>query len=554
VTGGEADGVLEGCESPPVLVDTSSRKEILAENPMAKRKRRILAAGVVPLLAVLVPPLGCLQTQRVPNEHHCAQQSGDQWCAEQHPDGSRPFCLRGSCEADSEPGPRPRDGCVAARPLDDACYSPCGNGSSVLEDSSCSELESDEGSGSTAGETTVSEEGSTGAEPQPICGNDIVEADEACDDGDLNGSPAHCARDCQGPAMWCGDGRTQPGEVCDDGNATEGDGCNPDCRASGALLWAHELDVPGVGLGVDIGPDQAIYVAGAAESPTGAWAARIADADGSIDWTETIATPAGIFSPNVFFVARMVGDHIIAFAGRHAEQAHVLVLDDTGVLLEEVSDPGQFELTNLAVLSDGYLANSNGMVVRYNFALSEQWAVWIGNGLAYRPDDNIALTVGDGASFRRFTLGGTPFAPVVFPLPFFAASSDVVAWTGTGDVVVAGRVSSVAAQEALVLKSSPGGVLRWMHGPAQLENQYRQAHCLAVDSRDAIIVGGSVFLLGTTHPFLMKLSPDGDVLWLRELELESPYGRIRGCTTNAANEIIAVGESSDELWVAKLTP
>lgn len=68
----------------------------------------------------------CVQTSTVLNPNHCANQSGDSWCGEQYPDGSRAYCARGSCD----PSP---DGCVVERPLEDACYSPCGNGLSADE-------------------------------------------------------------------------------------------------------------------------------------------------------------------------------------------------------------------------------------------------------------------------------------------------------------------------------------------------------------------------------------------------------------------------------------
>ncbi len=66
-----------------------------------------------------------------------------------------------------------------------------------------------------------------------VCGNGLLEAGEACDDGNDTDSDG-CQRDCTvTPRMpACGDGVVDPSEVCDDGNLTDGDGCDSDCTTS----------------------------------------------------------------------------------------------------------------------------------------------------------------------------------------------------------------------------------------------------------------------------------------------------------------------------------
>jgi cysteine-rich repeat protein len=58
------------------------------------------------------------------------------------------------------------------------------------------------------------------------CGDGIVDAGEACDDGNNEGSDA-CNPDCTEPR--CGDGDLGVGEVCDDGNDVNGDACDENC-------------------------------------------------------------------------------------------------------------------------------------------------------------------------------------------------------------------------------------------------------------------------------------------------------------------------------------
>ena len=78
-----------------------------------------------------------------------------------------------------------------------------------------------------------------------VCGDGVVEGDEACDDGTTTGLGG-CSSDCslvepgyncpptggaclQHPSPSCGDGHRDPGEQCDDGNMTSGDGCSEMC-------------------------------------------------------------------------------------------------------------------------------------------------------------------------------------------------------------------------------------------------------------------------------------------------------------------------------------
>lgn len=63
-----------------------------------------------------------------------------------------------------------------------------------------------------------------------VCGNGLVEVDEACDDGNRDEDDA-CTPACAAPV--CGDGYLGPGEDCDDGNQVDGDGCSASCGHCG---------------------------------------------------------------------------------------------------------------------------------------------------------------------------------------------------------------------------------------------------------------------------------------------------------------------------------
>lgn len=101
---------------------------------------------------------------------HCGNNEGDNYCAEQFPDGSRPYCELGAGSCVSSEA---QLGCVAERPADE-CYSPCGGRGSVLDNGEC--VMEEESSGSSSGETAT--EGSSGSSessttgPMPCVGNE----------------------------------------------------------------------------------------------------------------------------------------------------------------------------------------------------------------------------------------------------------------------------------------------------------------------------------------------------------------------------------------------
>ena len=79
------------------------------------------------------------------------------------------------------------------------------------------------GGGCSGSDNTNQTSGSSNA----ICGNGTQEADEECDDGNLDDNDG-CTRECRLPA--CGDGVVQPPEACDDGNTDDNDACTNSCQ------------------------------------------------------------------------------------------------------------------------------------------------------------------------------------------------------------------------------------------------------------------------------------------------------------------------------------
>jgi cysteine-rich repeat protein len=85
------------------------------------------------------------------------------------------------------------------------------------------------------------------AASSPICGNGVVEAGEACDDGNASSTDG-CLATCV--VASCGDGFVRAGvEACDDGNALAGDGCSPACAVETGFACAGEPSVCQAGCG-----------------------------------------------------------------------------------------------------------------------------------------------------------------------------------------------------------------------------------------------------------------------------------------------------------------
>lgn len=64
--------------------------------------------------------------------------------------------------------------------------------------------------------------------PETVCGDQVVEGPEECDDGNLDPTDG-CTKEC----TTCGNGTTTAPETCDDSNLTSGDGCDANCRTTG---------------------------------------------------------------------------------------------------------------------------------------------------------------------------------------------------------------------------------------------------------------------------------------------------------------------------------
>ena len=82
-----------------------------------------------------------------------------------------------------------------------------------------------------------------GDDPNPLCGNGVVDEGEICDDGNKETefppyAAGDCIDDCSMVLATCNDGNLDPGEDCDDGNADSKDECTTSCTVNDKAVHA----------------------------------------------------------------------------------------------------------------------------------------------------------------------------------------------------------------------------------------------------------------------------------------------------------------------------
>jgi cysteine-rich repeat protein len=121
-------------------------------------------------------------------------------------------------------------------------------------DGGSSESGDEESGGSEAGETAESGdgdgdgdgdgEGDGDGDPNgdPVCGDGVVEGEEACDDAVNDGSYGGCNPGCGALGPHCGDGELSGPEQCDDANSGTADGCLGNCLIPRSCREILEFD------------------------------------------------------------------------------------------------------------------------------------------------------------------------------------------------------------------------------------------------------------------------------------------------------------------------
>jgi uncharacterized delta-60 repeat protein len=257
----------------------------------------------------------------------------------------------------------------------------------------------------------------------------------------------------------CGNGELDDGEACDDGNDIDGDGCNIDCVESGTTLLTLTYDDSShgsdVGRGVAVAPDGDFVVVGSVERADlgqglDGWIRKYTE-DGDVVWTDTYNN-ANANDHDVFYGVDVAEDGAIAVAG-----------------YEIRADVGQ----------------SHNVLVR-----------------TYDADGNVDWT----STYNSSTANDTDLA-------------HGVGFDSDGNVYAGGYVARFDIEEnrnIWVSKYDPTGANEWMttyNNPDDGQDRCRE---FRTDSAGNSVCAGYEYRADLEEGFnhlIVKLSPDGDVLW-----------------------------------------
>ena len=178
---------------------------------------------------------------------HCANANGNDYCVEKYTDEAdpRPYCARGTDECTPLYPAEDHDGCVAERPADDMCYSPCGGMKSLSDDPDCEIT----GSTGTANNSASATGGSTGTSVSTSTTSSMTGSTMSTTAvADSSSGPQGCAGDdaCGEPGTpICIDQVCSPCES--DAQCAAKDPANPACRDDGQCVQCTASNDDGCG-------------------------------------------------------------------------------------------------------------------------------------------------------------------------------------------------------------------------------------------------------------------------------------------------------------------
>lgn len=439
---------------------------------------------------------------------------------------------------------------------------------------------------------------STGDSGGPtVCGDGMVEGDEACDDGVNDGSYDGCVADCTARGPHCGDGIEHGGEDCDDGDQINGNGCNINCIVSASVLWTHTADL-GTALALDVDEDDGVLV-GYSYSEF-----QYLDADGNVGWEGSYSYPSGTQE-----TVESVDFHALegwVIAGRATTDAN-----GNDIWWRRYSADGNVDGTttydNPSHTSDGIggaaLDSSGRLYVFGGSSLNGDYDVWLrkfdvdgeemwtqpydGGGddftgaIAIDADDYIVVggsTEVDGEGRNTWLRKYSPEGAMQWEDtassngPFIDRIDDIAIGTD-GAVAVIGS----EADNIWMRKFDSDGSVQWTDtydGPSDIDctGQYcflsDIGNGVAVDSVGAIIFVGSHVVPGdgvdtdTKSTWIRKYDADGSELWTNEVDAPE-FSLVQGARdviVTSTDDIVVAGVSDFRQgaaalgWVQKYAP
>lgn len=451
-------------------------------------------------------------------------------------------------------------------------------------------------SGGGAASSDESGSTSTGGEITQECGDSIITAPEACDDGVNDGSYGGCLPGCLAPAAFCGDATVNGPEGCDDGDDINGNGCNIDCGPSAEIIWTdtHTGPTPCAderASGVAALPDGSFAVVGV-ECTNDGRRARVSryDAEGTEAWNElfddggaAIVTAEGVTA---------TGEGIVV-VGRSDTTGYFRTYNLNGApqwtSFREPQAGGFVSVLDAAAAPGGLVQSAGGEALGGDFVgfanrIDETTGVesWeyqtpaSGSaflGLAVDPDTSDLLAVGftnsgaaegDNILIERISPSGS----VVWDDEYNGAENErdqarAVAFAPDGTLVVVGQVRE-GTRDMWIRRYSAEGSVLWTETVDSPESGTDEASGVVIDSQGAVIVAGRLDrsdLSQGSDAWLRKYAADGGELWTRTHNSDADsYDAANAVTVDAEDRIVVVGKEGinaaqdGRFWVRMYAP
>ncbi len=406
------------------------------------------------------------------------------------------------------------------------------------------------------------------------------------------------------PEPVCGNGILESIEECDDGNRVDGDGCDGDCMSNlDTNIWqtTHGGDamVAEAGQGIAVDSVGNIVVGGYEVDAVGnpnMWLAKY-DPDGAQIW-EMSLDPSGGMDDRIYGVAIGPADAIVAVGdvdvAPTSSDVWVAMFDPNGAPLWNTSidgptgadDGGRGVATDTDgnVVVTGYLrtgANDNDIFVsKFSAAGAPMWSDTVagpsglddrGQGVGTDTDGNVVVAgfVGDepfdrDVWLRKYDPDGGELWTTTWDSPNGLDDAGFgLAVAADGSLAVTGMTPVVADNQDVWLgRFDPDGELTWLSqfGGQSFIND--QGLAVAADSVGSLIVAGFRGVSATDSDIWMrKYDMDGNVLWSQFVAGDgADRDQARAVATDANDDIVVTGEirnvmSNDgDVWIAKFGP
>ncbi len=383
--------------------------------------------------------------------------------------------------------------------------------------------------------------------PEAVCGDGTLGGPEVCDDGTNDGAYGGCLMDCSALGPRCGDAEVNGPEACDDGNAVDGDGCNLDCVVSGAPLWtqsytgedagnaiAHGAVVDAEGNVVIVGEE---FVVGQGAD---VWARKYSP-DGAELWTWKWQGEDG--GDDVAYAVALTPDNDLVLVGETRVKGEGADMFFTK--LGPDSTP-VWQLTYSGESGQGDRAR----------------------GVAVDADGNIAVTgeeyklIGlDNIFTRLMDADGLEIWTDIVDVNSGNDAGNAVAFTATGDVVVAGHIYvPIGLSDLWLRKYAAAGSELWTRTADHMKGN-DEWRGIAIDADGNIGLSGEVYeVKGLAAIVTAKYNAAGYETWSKIQD--SPGGdndRGYGAAFDATGNLVSVGSeytANDftRTWTRKYNP